>query len=147
MESQATAVEMEEPRRTGGRVAALAAALAGVGVLAFLFFTDPAKSHFLPPCMFHEMTGLNCPGCGGTRAVHQLLHGHVLAALHMNAFGVLVAIPFAAWFFGSWFVSEMTGRKFVINVSVRAAVVLAVAAVLFGILRNIPAWPFTLMSP
>ncbi|MBQ4301356.1 MAG: DUF2752 domain-containing protein [Lachnospiraceae bacterium] len=27
-------------------------------------------------CVFHELTGLYCPGCGGTRAVIALLSGH-----------------------------------------------------------------------
>lgn len=27
------------------------------------------------PCLFHLMTGLYCPGCGGTRAVRALLRG------------------------------------------------------------------------
>ncbi len=27
------------------------------------------------PCMFHSLTGLYCPGCGGTRAVRALLRG------------------------------------------------------------------------
>lgn len=29
------------------------------------------------PCMFHAMTGLYCPGCGGTRAVKALLRGKI----------------------------------------------------------------------
>ncbi|MBQ7796120.1 MAG: DUF2752 domain-containing protein [Lachnospiraceae bacterium] len=28
------------------------------------------------PCIFHEMTGLYCPGCGGTRAIKALFKGH-----------------------------------------------------------------------
>lgn len=27
------------------------------------------------PCLFHSLTGLYCPGCGGTRAVRSLLKG------------------------------------------------------------------------
>jgi chromate transport protein ChrA len=27
------------------------------------------------PCVFHSLTGLYCPGCGGTRAVLSLLKG------------------------------------------------------------------------
>ena len=30
---------------------------------------------FSSRCLFHELTGLYCPGCGGTRAVWALLHG------------------------------------------------------------------------
>lgn len=30
---------------------------------------------FHMPCLFHLLTGLYCPGCGGTRAVKYLLQG------------------------------------------------------------------------
>ena len=30
------------------------------------------------PCLFHLLTGLYCPGCGGTRAAVYLLHGQVV---------------------------------------------------------------------
>lgn len=29
------------------------------------------------PCLFHLITGLYCPGCGGTRAVKYLLDGNI----------------------------------------------------------------------
>ena len=38
----------------------------------------------LPPCLFHEMTGLYCPGCGGTRAFHLLIQGKVGASLYYH---------------------------------------------------------------
>lgn len=38
---------------------------------------------FRMPCLFQMMTGLYCPGCGGTRAVRALLSGHpVLSFLY-----------------------------------------------------------------
>lgn len=33
------------------------------------------KTGFGLPCVFHSLTGLYCPGCGGTRAVRALLKG------------------------------------------------------------------------
>ena len=32
-------------------------------------------------CVFHNVTGVYCPGCGGTRATLELLHGHFLRSL------------------------------------------------------------------
>ncbi|MDQ3279851.1 MAG: DUF2752 domain-containing protein [Acidobacteriota bacterium] len=57
-------------------------AIAGVWVL---FTFPPATSTFYPRCVFFVATGLQCPGCGITRALHELLHGRVVAALRLNA--------------------------------------------------------------
>jgi len=67
----------------------LAAVLATAAGLAVLFFFDPARWGFYPPCTFHRLTGLNCPGCGGLRALHQLVHGHFATAVHFNVLAVL----------------------------------------------------------
>jgi hypothetical protein len=44
----------------------------------------PSGNRFYPQCVFHLLTGLDCPGCGSTRALYQLLHGNVRAAFHLN---------------------------------------------------------------
>jgi hypothetical protein len=56
-------------------------AAAGVGVL---YTFPPAASSWYPKCVFRAATGLLCPGCGTTRALHQLLHGNVEAAFRLN---------------------------------------------------------------
>ena len=61
---------------------------------AYLFLFEPGKTGFFPPCMFRLLTGFTCPGCGSTRAMHQMLHGHFLAAFELNPL-LLLAIPFA----------------------------------------------------
>ena len=65
-------------------------ALALLTGLTVLFIHDPAKSSLFPPCLFHALTGLHCPGCGSLRATHELLHGRLLSALRHNAFWVLL---------------------------------------------------------
>lgn len=35
-------------------------------------------------CMFHALTGIYCPGCGGTRSVYYLLTGHPLLSLRYH---------------------------------------------------------------
>ena len=41
-----------------------------------------------PICPFKAVTGLDCPGCGGTRAAHQLFTGHLGAAADLNVLAV-----------------------------------------------------------
>jgi len=43
-------------------------------------------------CPFRDLTGLDCPGCGATRAFVSLVHGDLLAALHDNAVAVTLGI-------------------------------------------------------
>ena len=57
------------------------AALAAVLMLAVLYLCLLRK--ILPPipCFFTTVLGIYCPGCGGTRALIAMLHGHFLKAL------------------------------------------------------------------
>ena len=67
------------------------------GAAALVAFGDPAAagSRF-PNCMFHQVTGLWCPACGLTRGTHELLNGHIVAALGSNLFTPLVLLAIAA---------------------------------------------------
>jgi hypothetical protein len=56
------------------------------GAAALIFFWDPAVTSFYPSCPLRALTGLLCPLCGGLRAAHALLHGHVLEAVALNPF-------------------------------------------------------------
>lgn len=61
-------------------------ALAAAAALAVLYLC--ILRDFLPrvPCFFSTFMGIYCPGCGGTRALSALLHGHFLRALWYHPF-------------------------------------------------------------
>ena len=71
----------------------IAVGLLLLAALALLLFVDPADSVWMPKCPIKLLTGLDCPGCGGQRAAHALLHGDVVAALRYNWF-LLYAAPY-----------------------------------------------------
>jgi hypothetical protein len=74
----------------------LAAVISAAAIGAVILYRfDPTTVHFYPPCLFHALTGLQCPGCGTTRALHHLLHGDLAGAFRLNAMLFAVA-PFAA---------------------------------------------------
>lgn len=82
------------------------------------------------------MTGLNCPGCGSLRATHCLLHGNVGDAIKLNPL-LVISIPFLAfliakpsWAYKTW----VPWTAFIVLVA-------------YGVLRNFPGWPFTLLGP
>ena len=43
-------------------------------------------------CPIHAITGLYCPGCGGTRSLKAVLSGHFLLALHENPPAMLLLL-------------------------------------------------------
>jgi len=110
----------------------------GMAACIVLLLIPPGSPHakWLPKCMFHQMTGLYCPGCGATRALSAMLHGDVKASLHNNLllFPLLGLIVFLI-------VRPQT--------SLRRPVAIAIVAVVLGftILRNIPFAPFTCLAP
>jgi hypothetical protein len=81
------------------RAAANGVAAAGLAGAAVLFRFSPQEYSFFPRCPFYALTHHYCPGCGATRAVAELLHGHVAAALHFNA-AVTLLLPVLLWYFG-----------------------------------------------
>lgn len=100
--------------------------------------------HLFPPCLFHALTELYCPGCGATRAVLALLQLDFIRAVRMNALFVLLALPILC-------ILALEGLRGTLFFSIRAHKLLGygflVAALAFTLLRNIPAYPFTLLAP
>ena len=75
--------------------------MAVVAAASILYFFAPDQYHFYPRCMFYAITGLQCPGCGGLRAAHHLLHGDLAGAWRLNPLlvGLLPLAPvLLAWF-------------------------------------------------
>lgn len=104
-----------------------------------LFWFDPAQHRFFPFCLFHQLTGLNCPGCGGTRALHQLLHGHVIAALHLNAL-LVVSLPLIGWHAVRRALVHFRQPAMATPISTKWPWIFLALTVAFGVLRNLPAF-------
>ena len=116
--------------------------LAALGAVALLYAFDPATTGFFPSCPFHLLTGWSCPGCGTLRAAHALLHGHLGVALHDNPFVLAVGLVFAS----ATTIDRVRGRRARSAVSPltspSALLVLAIAATVFAVARNLPAHLF-----
>ena len=65
---------------------------------------------FRIPCLFQLMTGLYCPGCGGTRAVKALLAGHPVLSFLYHPLVLCTAVT-AAVFAVSWGLYFLTGKE------------------------------------
>ena len=111
-----------------------------------LFCFDPSSHGFYPTCLFHQTTGLLCPGCGSLRALHQLLHGHIEAAFHFNPLLVL-SLPLFVWFAGLYCVRMFRNQSFRFRVSPRWVWIGIVIIFAFSVWRNLPGSPFALLDP
>lgn len=66
---------------------------------AVLYRSPPTASSIYPQCPIWLLLGVQCPGCGATRALSALLHGHLREALRLNALTTL-AIPLSILYAG-----------------------------------------------
>ncbi len=118
--------------------------LAGSGAVAYL---DPAKANFFPVCPLFAMTGFACPGCGLTRGFHALFHGDVITALDFNALIPVWAVIFA-WVTVSLTLLALRGRGlFMWPTRPQFMYGFMIVLLIFGVMRNIPAWPLTVLFP
>lgn len=113
-----------------------------IAAAVYLFIFEPGKSGFFPACPFRLLTGFTCPGCGTTRALHQILHGHFDTAFTLNPL-LLAAIPFLLFALLRYSVIVMRGGVPRPN-ALPAAYIYAMFFIIlsFWIFRNTPFYPF-----
>lgn len=130
------------------RLFAVASALLAGGAALWLSRSDPEQNRALfLPCIWHEATGTHCPGCGITRALHDLLHGRVLAALDHNALGLLVLCASAAALVIPLWRALRHDTWEPPALPRHTARWLMIGGVAWAVARNLPWRPFTLLAP
>lgn len=122
------------------------AALGCVGLgIAYTLISDPTRSDptVAPSCVLKLTTGLDCPGCGGTRALWYVVHGDLPAAARHH-FVFVFALPFLAYLFVAWAGRQAFGWRLPeLRISNRVISGFMVAWLAFSVLRNLPWTPFT----
>ena len=112
--------------------------IVSLGGAAVLLRFPPATSVGYPGCPFFAATGLLCPGCGGTRALAALLHGHWGEAWRENAL-LVGLLPVAASYVtvAGWRVGRGDSQAVWPLVSARLTALLMVGALGFAVWRNL----------
>ena len=64
------------------------------------------------PCVFQELTGLYCPGCGGTRAVKALMKGNVITSFLYHPLVIYVVLVAAVFAFSYIIYAKTKNPKF-----------------------------------
>lgn len=128
------------PIVAGGALASLALVVARI---------DPTSPDSpFPACQFRAATGLWCPGCGLTRGAHQLLGGDLLGAIGSNVFvpAVAIALPVGWWWWlrSAWGHPVSPRRR---RIAERTGMVAVVAAIVYGVVRNLPGEVFAGLAP
>ena len=121
--------------------AILACFLSAVGYVLVREPTDGAFDQ--PTCVLKYATGLDCPGCGGTRAFYFLIQGNLPAAARHHLVFVF-ALPFLAYIYVAW-AGNRIFRWQLPQLRPGPGLIGAVLISLgvFSVLRNLPWEPFT----
>lgn len=131
-------------RRKGGLW--LAAVMLAILVIIALHVFPPEGQAFYPACGFHSWTGLHCPGCGSLRAMHHLTHGRLLAAADSNLLLVAGIAALGVRTLWRWVRGRPLGVRWA-EVPSRWFGLMAASLIVFGILRNLPVFPFSWLAP
>ncbi len=115
------------------RYAKAAAILLGAAALIALWYGLHAATGFMPRCLFRELTGWKCPGCGSQTALMALLDGNPAEAFRANP-----AIPFYLLYLAA-ILQPLSPRLRDLLTSPAALYLLAASILLWTLLRNL--WP------
>ena len=115
----------------------LAAACAGLLFVYSRF--SPEESGWFPKCIFLQITGLKCPGCGSQRVIHSLLHLDARNAFEANALLVL-SLPYIAALIASVALKRRFPRFYNALNSHSAIITICVLVIAWWIVRNICGW-------
>jgi len=123
----------------------LVLAVLAVGAVV-LWFVNPATTAGLPACPWWSITGTYCPGCGSTRALHQLLHGHILQSFGLNLL-LMLTLPVVAYAFLRYVLAGWRVELPALRLPAAALYAYGGVVVLFWILRNLPFEPWSRLAP
>lgn len=112
-----------------------------------LYFFNPSTSSVYPPSPFRALTGLYCPGCGTLRALHHLLHGHIITAFGLNPL-MMLALPYLIYSYISYSAPVILERE-IPQIFIKANWIWLILKVIlaYWVLRNIPFAPFSWLAP
>ena len=87
-------------------------------------------------CITFELTGIYCPGCGGTRMVSHLLDGDILTSFKSNQL-LFILIPYSICLYAYEMIVII--RTGLISKQLnKILIIIAFVMIAYGIIRNIP---------
>jgi len=83
--------------------------IAALLILSAGFWITPAEVESIPLCVFHFLTGWDCPGCGLTRSFLSMSRLHLVDAIRFNAAGPILYGALFVYAVNLWF--RLLGSK------------------------------------
>ena len=97
---------------------------------------NPEEANFFIPCMFNKVTGLKCPGCGMTRAMHYLVNGNIKKEIWYNL--MLVPGSLVLLYSGYRYIRYIVKNEEIVNTPLEIILKIFLAMlIIFMIARNI----------
>ena len=115
-----------------------------LGVLFFIgYYFIFTKTGYGIPCLFHEITGLYCPGCGFTRMLFALVRFKIPEAFGYNQL-LFILLPFLVFYFIYNIYLYITAKKDKIlkKIPNYVYIILLVIIISWGVVRNLKWFPF-----
>lgn len=136
---------------TAGRLIVLIVVpvLVAIGFFYIYNYNPAAQTNPLLACPLNAATGLYCPGCGNTRALHSLVHLDLAGMLNYNLLFPFV-FSILAWLLAGEYFNLLLGRRIFWlpkRIPVILLILLCLVVAAFTILRNVPIYPFTILAP
>ncbi|MGB0897396.1 MAG: DUF2752 domain-containing protein [Flavobacteriaceae bacterium] len=105
------------------------------------FYTNNPADNTTPfaICMTKRIANIDCPGCGGQRAFHQLLHGNFIEAGKLNIFIYFFA-PLLTYIFFSFTLKPFNINFPDIDISTKGLLIILLVLIVFTFFRNTHLW-------
>ncbi len=113
----------------------------------FLYYHSPEEERWLV-CLIYRLSGFYCPGCGSGRACYSILHGRFYQAFRYNPLLCLL-LPWFMLYAGICMIQWVIYGRETISRRIPVWIIYTVLliVVLYGVIRNIDNYPFTLLAP
>lgn len=106
----------------------------------YIAAVDPNQPGHYLPCPTKLLLGIDCPGCGGLRAVHSLATGDIAGAADHNLLLVVLApvvvVAWVAWLWRAMAGAPPDASARWIRVQQPVLVAILVLTVVFSLVRN-----------
>ena len=100
--------------------------------------------HIRIPCVFKTLTHLNCPSCGVSRMCVSISHGDIKSAFYYNQVLIFLTPLIALYYIFYQIRYIRTGQRKISKLENNTMILIIVILVIYGIVRNLPFYPYRL---